>query len=618
MSVFIRILVDRDKEDSLRSCSQDFRASRDNDKVFTLDSQEFSLIPTAPFAYWSSPMARHSFNSFPAMNSDGRTACVTNPAGDDQRYYRLWWEVQSDSAGRGNNCEWKSLSKGGDYSSFYFDLHLVVLWNTGSSSYHGFLGTKHRPLSRPASLEYFFRPGLTWPRRTASGFGVRALPRDSIFADKSPGIFLDSDNEEELLAILALTTSSAFKYLVSLQMAVGSYEVGVIQRSPVPQFEERCKQALAKLANEAWKIKYRLDSFEETSHSFHLPLVMHGEEAIDECLSEIERFEKIGKEIDDLIFPMYGFCINDSEEASNLLRFAEARDSELEKMTANLNKQSRVFALLSWCIGVCFGRFCSDSVTKGLDKIALPGPFDVLPSVSPGMICSEERRLIDHRGILVDDPGHSHDLPQLIQTVLEQVEMPDGDDTRAFLRRQFFQEHLKQYTKSRRKAPIYWPLSTSSGTYTLWIYYPDLDDQTLYTVVNDFLEPKLKSVEDMLNTLRSKSSRTGVEERDFVKQQDLQQELIELRDTILEIAPNYKPNHDDGVQITAAPLWPLFRHKPWQKILKDTWEKLEAGEYDWAHLAHSYWPDRVREKCKTDKSLAIAHGLEELYEDPSA
>jgi hypothetical protein len=42
-------------------------------------------------------------------------------------------------------------------------------------------------------------------------------------------------------------------------------------------------------------------------------------------------------------------------------------------------------------------------------------------------------------------------------------------------------------------------------------------------------------------------------------------------------------------------------------VLKDTWTKLEKGDYDWAHLAMAYWPDRVREKCKTDKSLAIAH-----------
>jgi hypothetical protein len=70
--------------------------------------------------------------------------------------------------------------------------------------------------------------------------------------------------------------------------------------------------------------------------------------------------------------------------------------------------------------------------------------------------------------------------------------------------------------------------------------------------------------------------------------------------------------------IGVAPLWPLFRHKPWRTRRKDTWAKLEKGDYDWAHLAMASWPDRVREKCKTDKSLAIAHGLEDLYVEPEA
>ena len=80
----------------------------------------------------------------------------------------------------------------------------------------------------------------------------------------------------------------------------------------------------------------------------------------------------------------------------------------------------------------------------------------------------------------------------------------------------------------------------------------------------------------------------------------------------------WRPNLNDGVQITAAPLWKLFRlPKPkWQKTLKKTWEKLERGDYDWAHLAYTLRPDQVREKCKTDKSLAIARGLEGLYVEP--
>jgi hypothetical protein len=40
---------------------------------------------------------------------------------------------------------------------------------------------------------------------------------------------------------------------------------------------------------------------------------------------------------------------------------------------------------------------------------------------------------------------------------------------------------------------------------------------------------------------------------------------------------------------------------------------LAEGKYDRSHTAMRYWPDRVGEKCKTNKSYAIAHGRTELY-----
>ena len=224
-----------------------------------------------------------------------------------------------------------------------------------------------------------------------------------------------------------------------------------------------------------------------------------------------------------------------------------------------------------------------------------------------------------HAGILADDAGHQHDLPHLIEEVLARVNMPVPADLRRWLRRDFFPFHLQRYSKSRRKAPIYWPLATASGSYTLWLYYPSLTRQTLYSAVNDFIDPKLQQVAADAAALRSKgSARSRDDEQKFDAAQALELELIELRDTLLRLAPTYQPSQDDGVQISAAPLWPLFRHKPWQKVLKETWAKLEKGDYDWAHLAMAYWPDRVRDKCKTDKSLAIAHGLESLYVEPPA
>jgi hypothetical protein len=51
----------------------------------------------------------------------------------------------------------------------------------------------------------------------------------------------------------------------------------------------------------------------------------------------------------------------------------------------------------------------------------------------------------------------------------------------------------------------------------------------------------------------------------------------------------------------------------WQRELKSVWDDLRAGEYDWSHLAMHLWPERVVPKCATDRSMAIAHGLEETF-----
>jgi len=85
-------------------------------------------------------------------------------------------------------------------------------------------------------------------------------------------------------------------------------------------------------------------------------------------------------------------------------------------------------------------------------------------------------------------------------------------------------------------------------------------------------------------------------------------------DEVRRVAPLWKPNLDDGIVVGFAPFWRLFpRHKAWQKILKTAWEALCTGEYDWAQLAMHLWPERVVPKCAIDRSLAVAHGLEDTF-----
>jgi hypothetical protein len=555
------------------------------------------------------------------LESEGRRARQGLATSDDFRFVRAWWET-------GDHYDsWINFAKGGTYSPFYDDVHLILNWRAGGAELSAFDGSVVR------NPDYYFRPGLTWPRRTKSKLSMRVMPRGCIFADKGPAIFVDNDGEETLFAILALTSSRVFHSLVEVQLAAAdarpggaahSFEVGIIQRSPVPYLDAKRDQQLAKLSRRAWLLKRMPDTANEVSHAFLLPPQLRARVGdYDPPAVEAEML-RIQAEIDEIALEIYD--LGDADRAAitrpatsavpqpsnhENVPDANSQDDEEEETFAPANDEP---SLLSWCVGVAFGRFCWRLATGERSPPPEPDPFDPLPSRSPGMLPEGSEPFHEHAGILIDDPGHPHDLARLVENVLERVEVPAPLDVRRWLQRDFFPYHLQCYSKSRRKAPIYWPLSTDSGGYTLWLYYPTLTNQTLYAAANDFVGPKLEETSKAAQALRTRTDRSRDEERRLEQLQDLEAELKGLQDELLRLAPGWKPNHDDGVQITAAPLWRLFRHRPWQKVLKETGAKLEAGDYDWAHLAMSYWPERVREKCRTDKSLAIAHGLEELYE----
>lgn len=136
--------------------------------------------------------------------------------------------------------------------------------------------------------------------------------------------------------------------------------------------------------------------------------------------------------------------------------------------------------------------------------------------------------------------------------------------------------------------------------------------------MTEYINPKIedfeKDVQSFRNDIGDKSTQT--QRRELEKMTDMLGELMDFRDEIINISNlPYKPNLDDGVLISAAPLWSLFRHRQWHQELKKTWKALEKGDFDWAHLAFNIWPQRVIKKCQKDLSLAIAHGLETLLWD---
>ncbi|MFY9975220.1 MAG: hypothetical protein WAK53_13250, partial [Chromatiaceae bacterium] len=271
--------------------------------------------------------------------------------------------------------------------------------------------------------------------------------------------------------------------------------------------------------------------------------------------------------------------------------------------------------LSSWLVGVAFGRFDPRLATGERAIPPEPEPFDPLPSRSPGMY-PEGEEPADRPDILVDDEGHPDDLAARAQAVAERVKVDVPENLRGWLAKEFFPLHIRMYSKSRRKAPIYWQLATLSAGYSVWLYIHAFSKDTLFRVQNDYVAPKLAHEERRLDALAAelRDGATATERKALAEQQTLVEELRAFLAEVKRVAPLWKPNLDDGVIINFAPLWRLVpQHKAWQKELKSTWDALCEGEYDWAHLAMHLWPERVVPKCAKDRSLAIAHALESAF-----
>ena len=586
-------------------------------RMAELSLKDLGAIPGKPFCLHASSRVLSQWRLDTTLDPNTATVATGNHTFDDERFLRLRHEV---------NCiddfdAWVAFEKGGEYQPFQSSTPLLLQWKRD--------GAELRELNIAAygsdaqvmqSSKYWKRFGLCYTHVSSVGFSPRVLPSSVIFSSESISIFLndcdDRDAKQDNLALLGFMTSTAAQELVSVFGRYRKIENRAV--SGIPISFRRLDQFAAEFANLAKRgisLCLKLESIDETSPHFQLP------DSIAETRRSHLSRNLISRELADLyqlIDELADQClgISDSDltavtRASLVPQFSAFRKIRSEK--------DRKADMLMWAVGVAFGRFDWRLATGERQPPAEPDPFFPMPAKSSGMLPDGADPFHPHAGVLVDDRGHPHDLARLIEEVLARIEVPVPEDVRRWLQRDFFPFHLQRYSKSRRKASIYWPLSTTSGSYTLWAYYPSLTTQTLYTVINDFIEPKVKQVGADVTVLRNKgSARSRDDEKQFEALQGVELELIELRNTLLKLAPTYKPNHDDGVKITAAPLWPLFRHKPWQKVLKATWGKLEKGDYDWAHLAMNYWPDRVREKCKTDKSLAIAHGLEDLYIEPEA
>lgn len=627
MTLFFRVLEPpvEEKQQELLDGIKEIRGDRAMDgstdaATFDRPPQSFGSIPGSPFAYWISDRIYRLFSDHPPLEQGDRVARAGGQTSNDDRYLRAWWEIDAVRT----KAEWRTYVKGGAPSAFYLDQPLVASWDDTRLTFPGFVGRPGRANERPSNYELYFRPGLTWPLR-ASRFAPQAMPADSIFTVRGYAII---EPIEELQVTLALTSSRAFDFLAKLLLGRFGYPefvVGVIQKIPLPTLLPKERTELSVLARRAWSLKRSVDTGNEATRAYVIPFSAGG--SSERHVSVETEVASIQRTIDEIAYRLYAVSAEDRaaiESSSNAASLAAGEQEEAGNSQTDVEGDDDVeeqlavgasSALTAWLIGIAFGRFDERLATGERALPPEPEPFDPLPFRSPGMY-PEGEEPADRADILVDDEGHTKDLTGHVQRWAEHVGSEVPADLRHWLAREFFALHIKMYSKSRRKAPIYWQLATPSASYSVWLYIHAFSKDTLFRVQHDYVAPKLAHEERQLETLRAEAGPDPVtaQRKAIEAQEAFVEELRAFLDEVKRVAPLWNPDLDDGVIINFAPLWRLVPQlKPWQKELKSTWDALSAGKYDWAHLAMRLWPERVVPKCADDRSLAIAHGLEDVF-----
>ncbi|MEH1861920.1 MAG: BREX-6 system adenine-specific DNA-methyltransferase PglX [Nostoc sp.] len=421
--------------------------------------------------------------------------------------------------------------------------------------------------SRPQNERYYFQLGVAFSMIGAA-FTARVHRFRSVIGDKGSSLF-----PENLADITCLLNSHVSRLVMASLNPSVSFQVGDVNRLPlfpIESSEEIFTQLDAAFTEH--------EAARETSVEFKKPVASVWNYAQEWAQTAVDR--KPGTPL-----PKYEPVYEDPPPTN----------------------------FVSYTIGVALGRFGANG-----EGILNQAPTTALPHGILYLSAYSEKDSLEHPACKpIQEAWYEYG------SIIAK-----GTQLRKWLRLSFFKEvHLGMY-ESR---PIYFPLSSPRKNFVAFVSIHRWADNTLQTLLADYLIPELSQLEGELNDLTTarhqddKKTQAKAEER-YSEVQKLHEEFkafIDLvrqcaeqgpppanaRDIPREVDARFKMDLDDGVMVNSTALWPLLQAQ-WNQP-KKWWSELcnaEGKDYDWSHLAARYFPKRVEGKCKQDPSLAVAHG----------
>lgn len=159
-----------------------------------ISSSNFSKIPGSPIAYWVSEKFVASFENGISISKISDFTGSQHITADNDKYLRLFWEVDANSIGKG--LVWAFYAKGGGYRKWYGNIELVVKCDNISMRFY-----KINATSNCLAARYWFAEGITYSAVTSKGTGFRYYPPIGAF-DKAGATMCYVQHRDYVLALL--------------------------------------------------------------------------------------------------------------------------------------------------------------------------------------------------------------------------------------------------------------------------------------------------------------------------------------------------------------------------------------------------------------------------------
>jgi len=602
------------------------RAGQPDSRVYEYRQADFAAIPGSPWVYWITPSLRSLFRKLRKLE-DVAQPRVGLQTGFNARFLRYWWEsglpriersATNAVAAAASGKRWFPYMKGGSFQRWFGNQKYVVNWFDDGREIKAC--TPNSVIRNP---DYYFQRGVTWSDLTAGKFSARLSPGGFIFDVKGSSAFPD-----DIPLVLGLLNSSFANYTLNLINPTLSYQVGDIARLPVPK---QSSDSLRNRVDRTIALTRAENEEDETTFDFIEPPAW--KDGVEHVTARLGDLDVLAKEIDEEVYRLYEISVEDckaiEDELSSPSDAVEASDDEDvisdtdTEEVSQLTQQELATEWIRYAVGVALGRF-------------EPGVIGALGCGSfAADVAARLRDLADKDGIMVLEEGHPDDLARRVVNVLSTIygdaeaegivrtatesTAPLRNAVDAYFTGAFFRDHIKRY----RKCPIYWLIQSPKKNYSVYLFHEKATPDTLSLLRGSrYLGGRLNRLQQEQATLRAASLKG---DKGATKKAGLVAELIEelqefdrrieatsripVKDKDgRDVTVRWEPELDDGVYINAAPLHELL--PSWRDVTpKKAWQELAVGDYDWSRTAMRYWPQRVRAKCKDNKSYTIAHGL---------